>query len=275
MARRFLLDVLRQHGAFLVVVLGPLVYLLSMRPMKQDPAYHAFADGRTVFGIPNFLDVVSNVPFFLVGLAGLCVCLASRPTGSGPAWLSFFASVMLVSAGSAYYHWDPGNVTLVWDRLPMAVGLAALFAALVTEYASTRAGTFLLVPAMFVGLGSVMYWRYYDDLRLYYWIQLLPLLTIPAVLTLYRARYTHQGYLLVALALYFLAKLAETHDEKVFTVTWGLFSGHALKHVLAAFAICAVLTMLKTRTSKRGATPRQRPRSRACIRGSSNRIIEP
>ena len=32
----------------------------SLPPMAQDQAYHGFADRRTMLGVPNFLNVVSN-----------------------------------------------------------------------------------------------------------------------------------------------------------------------------------------------------------------------
>jgi len=40
-------------------------------PIAQDPHYHAFADGRTLHGVPNFWNVISNIPFFLVALYGI------------------------------------------------------------------------------------------------------------------------------------------------------------------------------------------------------------
>ena len=40
-------------------------------PLAQDPRYHAFADGRTLHGVPNFWNVISNVPFLLVALYGI------------------------------------------------------------------------------------------------------------------------------------------------------------------------------------------------------------
>jgi len=33
--------------------------------------YHQFADQRELFGIPNFWNVVSNLPFIAVGAVGL------------------------------------------------------------------------------------------------------------------------------------------------------------------------------------------------------------
>ncbi len=37
----------------------------------QAAGYHEFADTRIFLGIPNFLNVISNIPFLLVGILGL------------------------------------------------------------------------------------------------------------------------------------------------------------------------------------------------------------
>ena len=39
--------------------------------MPQPLEYHDFADRRPAFGVPNFLDVASNVAFLFVGIGGL------------------------------------------------------------------------------------------------------------------------------------------------------------------------------------------------------------
>jgi hypothetical protein len=54
-------------GLMMVSLLG----LLLLPPIPQDQAYHLFADQRTLFGIPNFWNVVSNLPFIVVGAVGL------------------------------------------------------------------------------------------------------------------------------------------------------------------------------------------------------------
>src|SRR4249920_3174345 len=120
------------------LVLGSLAFMLSLDPITQSKGYHGFADQRTVLGVPNFFDVSSNLAFLLVGLAGVVLCLADRALSLRIAWLTFFAGVATVSAGSAYYHANPNNGTLVWDRLPLIVGLMGLWAAILGEYASER-----------------------------------------------------------------------------------------------------------------------------------------
>ena len=71
-----------------VVALGTLVFMLFLLlqpPLRQDQSYHAFADSRTILGIPNFWDVISNFLFVIVGVMGLVAFrdFASRVLFSG------------------------------------------------------------------------------------------------------------------------------------------------------------------------------------------------
>jgi hypothetical protein len=237
-------------GLVLLIVLGSLVALLIHRPIAQDPNYHNFADNRTLLGIPNFWNVVSNLPFLFVGIAGLALCRRNRFAGASTAWTIFFAAVTLVCFGSAYYHWRPSNETLVWDRLPMTLGFMAMFVALLSESIDEKLGQILLWPALLAGLFSVIYWHYSDDLRIYAWIQFMPLVTIPVVLALYRSRYSHQWLLLVALAGYVMAKIFESYDRATYTATANIVGGHALKHVAAAASCLVILEMCRKRIRK-------------------------
>lgn len=241
-----------RHVLLLSIVTGSLALVLSMQPIGQDPAYHDFGDRRTFFGIPNFFDVISNIPFLLVGMAGINYCFGNHQVSFRTAWLTFFAGVAIVSVGSGYYHLNPTNETLVWDRLPMTIGFMGLFVVLLAEYVGAGLGKLLLAPAIITGLASVFYWHWFDDLRFYVWIQFIPILTIPFLMVLFRARYSHQWLLPVALACYMLAKLSEAYDREVFVFAQGLFSGHSLKHLLAALGCLSVLVMIKKRKPKNG-----------------------
>lgn len=229
------------------LVIGSLIFMLSKAPFGQDLSYHLFSDSRVFFGIPKFFDVLSNLPFLLVGAAGVRFCWHEHELPLRSAWLTFFVGVAAVSAGSAYYHWAPDNLTLVWDRLPMTVGFMGLFAALLAEYVSVRLARLLLVPALLVGIASVWYWHTFDDLRFYYWVQLMPMMVVPALMLLFKPRYSHQWLLLVTLGCYLLAKYTESHDAALFALSQQTLSGHSLKHLLAALSCLAVLLMLGKR----------------------------
>jgi hypothetical protein len=56
---------------------------LFVPPIPQPQTYHRFADEHTMLGIPNFWNVVSNVPFILVGAMDSIACAATgRPAHS-------------------------------------------------------------------------------------------------------------------------------------------------------------------------------------------------
>lgn len=235
-----------RHFLMVLLVVGSLAFLMLQKPFGQTAEYHNFADKRAFFNISNFLDVASNFAFLIVGIAGLRICLRNRLGNLRTAWIVLFAGVTLVSVGSAYYHWNPNNQTLVWDRLPMTIGFMGLFVALLGEYIGERLGA-LLVPMLVLGASSVFYWHWFDDLRFYIWVQLIPLLTIPVIMILYRARYSHRWLLLVALGCYALAKISEVGDENIFRLSQGIISGHTIKHLLSALGCLSILLMLLRR----------------------------
>src|SRR4051812_24244098 len=47
------------------------IFLLMTGPIAQDQNYHNFADQRKFLGVPNFLNVITNLPFLFVALFGL------------------------------------------------------------------------------------------------------------------------------------------------------------------------------------------------------------
>jgi len=230
-----------------VLTFGSFLPLLFIAPIPQDPAYHQFADLEKVWGIPNFLDVVTSLPFLFVGLLGIISASIHQPKVAPWSWRTLFGGVALVGLGSAYYHWAPSHWTLVWDRLPMAVGFMALFVALLSENVHPRLETILLVPMCLLAMFSVVYWHYTDDLRFYIWVQVSPLLGILIILLLFRGRQKHQIYLMAALGLYILAKVAEVYDQSIYSMTQQTFSGHSLKHLLSAWAVFLIYRMLNRR----------------------------
>jgi len=147
-------------GAVLAVVF--IVYLLP--PIPQSESYHDFADRRAFLGIPNFLNVASNALFLLVGLPGMWFALRA---GAKPGtfldarerwpYFAFFVGVTLTAFGSAWYHWNPNDHTLVWDRIPMTISFMSLVAVLVSERINVSAGLGLLLPLIATGIGSVIY----------------------------------------------------------------------------------------------------------------------
>lgn len=236
-----------REAALAALMLVPLGVLLAVPPIPQDLAYHALADTRALFGIPNFANIASNAGFLIVGALGLVRCLGRGVEGASRSWTVFFLGTLLVAFGSAYYHWNPGNSTLAWDRLPMTLGFTAVFAAALAEHLRPEIERALLPAAVVVGLASVGWWHYADDLRFYGWVQFSPFAAIVLVLIVYPGRFSHRAYWAYGLACYALAKAAEFGDLAIFSATSGAISGHSVKHLLAALAAFCVYLMLRDR----------------------------
>jgi hypothetical protein len=204
-------------------VLIATAFLIFVPRIAQSQDYHLFADTRRVFGIPNFWNVVSNVPFALVGLLGLWKLrgLAAR---------ILFAGVLLTCFGSAYYHWAPGDARLLWDRLPMTLVFMSLLAWVLSQGRSSRFGAWLLAVLVIAGVASVLWWRITGDLRPYALVQFGSAFLLLAVTWSTSGR---RYYWSVA-ALYAAAKLTEGYDRALYSAI--STSGHTLKHVIAALA---------------------------------------
>ncbi len=237
-----------------IVIVGTLGAFL-VQPISQDPAYHNFADTETVLAVPHFWNVASNLPFILVGYLGLRAILGKKNLALSStlfwAYLIFFAAIGVVGIGSAYYHFQPMNETLVWDRLPMTLGFMAFFSIIIGEYISTKMGAWLLWPLLAVGLFSVAYWHFTEiqgqgDLRLYGLVQFFPILLIPAILLMFKPSFTHVTAIWAVLGLYLLSKLAELWDGVLYGFI-GFLSGHSLKHIIAALAPFIFLRALEKR----------------------------
>jgi hypothetical protein len=228
--------VLSLYGLMIIT----LVALLPLPPLLQDQAYHHFADRRELFGIPNFWNVVSNLPFIVVGATGLLRFHRDATTAV------LFTGLLLTGFGSSYYHLDPNDSTLFWDRLPMTLCFAAILSAVVEERIDARAGAMLLRPMLAIGIFSLLLWRWTDDLRLYAWAQFFPFVCLILILQLFPPRYTGAIYWGAAVVFYALAKLFEVYDAQIYSFGH-LLSGHTLKHFAAAAGGFAILKLFEKR----------------------------
>jgi hypothetical protein len=230
----------RSAIALLALMVASLLALLFLPPITQDQAYHDFADQRTFFGVPNFWNVASNIPFVVVGAAGLWRLRRNA------AIVVLFLGILLTGFGSSYYHLDPNDRTLFWDRLPMAISFMAILANEIEEQIELKAGSLLLWALLSVGVASLLIWRWTGDLRLYGWVQFFPAAALLLLFLLLPPKYTGASYWLVAAGLYALAKLFEFYDHAIYS-KGSIMSGHTLKHFAAAAACLVILKHFEQR----------------------------
>jgi hypothetical protein len=227
--------------------------------MRQPLEYHDFADHRHALGVDNFLDVVSNGGFLIAGLWGLFIVFGGRARFefAGERWpfAVFFLGVLLTALGSGYYHLAPDNETLFWDRLPMSIAFMGLVSSQIVDRINVRAGLFLLLPMLLLGVASVVYWRATErmgegNVLPYVILQGYSVLVLLLLAMLNPSRYTRGSDIYWVFGWYMLSKLLETFDTEVLALNH-VISGHTLKHFAAAAAGFTVCHMLLHRKLKR------------------------
>jgi len=233
-----------------VVILAP--------PVSQDQGYHNFADQRYILGIPHFWNVITNFPFLVVGITGFFKIQKPDLTGVVPglfkAYLIFFLGLVLTGLGSGYYHLDPSNSTLVGDRMAITITFMSFFVLIFGESISIKTASNLLVPLLFLGLSSVVYWNITEklgtgDLRFYALVQYLPMLLIPFMLLFYGSHLSGRVWILAIILVYGAAKISEIYDHQIYELIG--FSGHSLKHLIASFGAYLFLKGLHVRKPKK------------------------
>ena len=238
-----------------LLTMAGIISVMVIKPIGQDPHYHLFADTRSYFSIPNFWNVFTNLPFLLIGIAGMYATFDKKASGVYTQLrintLVFFIGIFLTGIGSAYYHYYPNTQTLFWDRLPMTISFMSFFSIIIGEYISLKAARVLLPQLLLAGVFSILYWNMterlgHGDLRFYALIQFLPMLLIPFILLLYKSNFNTNLYMWLMALAYLAAKIFEYADVAVFSCG-GLVSGHSLKHICAALAPAIYLVAMYKR----------------------------
>jgi hypothetical protein len=231
----------RERIVLLALPAGIAAWLL-LPLIRQSQAYHQFADQRGLLGVPNAADVLSNLGFVAAGLLGLWWAgREARPREPvvRAGLFVFFAGILLTGFGSAYYHWEPSDARLVFDRLPMTVAFAGVYGVVLAERVSSRSGRAALILMLIVGPASVLQWVVTGNLALYAVVQFGGMIGLLVVLASTPAgKDALPWWYLVGW--YIVAKLAEAGDAVIWRATGQIVAGHAIKHLAAATGALAI-----------------------------------
>lgn len=240
----------RNQGSPVILGLFGLCLLLIATcgpTVPQAQLYHAFADQRALFGIPHAMDVLSNLPFLLLGLIGL----GRLRTAVDARWrglqLLLSLGLLLTFLGSSVYHLAPADTDLVLDRLGMLVLFAAILGLATADRLGFVAAGWTLCGVSMGGGAALWSWQASDNLLPWIVLQGGGMLLL-MLLASCRPLRNGQGFRLgLCVAWYALAKLCELHDQELFHLSSGWLSGHSVKHLLSALA---VLPLLPPRTAR-------------------------
>lgn len=235
-----------------LVSLMAVIAVSFVSPISQSLDYHNFADTNSFIGIPNALNVISNLAFILVGLYAIVLVSKNKRSLYKFYWsaLIYSIGIVFVGLGSGYYHWTPDNDSLLFDRLPMTIAFMAFYSMIISAFINPSSGLKLLPWLLVAGGLSVWYWIATEeigkgDLRWYALIQFLPMILIAVILALFELKDRNKSLVFSVMGWYFIAKLLEFIDSQVYEMTH-FVSGHSLKHIFAAVACLYIVKWIKT-----------------------------
>jgi thiamine transporter ThiT len=212
---------------------------------------HPFVDARVLWGIPNALDVLSNLSFIGMGVWGFFALhrAPAVPVATRQAATVFFIGLLLTCLSSSFYHWGPDAWGLAVDRAGMAVAFAGVLGLAAAERVSQRAAPWVWGGVLAAGLLAIMVnfaagvvapWAVvqFGGMAVVLWaaMQRAPGGALDSSLGI---RWT------VLIAIYVVAKLLELGDEAVFHASQEIISGHSLKHLAASLAALPVIYALR------------------------------
>ena len=186
--------------------------------------YHKFIDKRTFGGIPNFINIVSN----------LAIALPAFYLMKKQKKISFLSiNILLLAITSALYHVNPNNNTIFLDMLfVMSINTVVL-----SYFVNKQVGNFIYI----LGILSVFYWKKYDDLRFYEFLKIA--IPVYAIFMLYKNPKV-SNYVFPVIILTILIRVSEYNDKAIYKLTGGTISGHTLKHILSALDIYLIIIIL-------------------------------
>ena len=227
--------------------------------LDLDPDPYTFACDGDLLGIPHFWNVVTNLPYLVIGLWGLHLLARHRLLGA-PAfrnWTGIWISTALVCVGSGLYHWFLTPWALGLDRIAIC-GVIAFLAAHVLHVV-LRIG-----PSLGLSLGllaaceaTVIAWYLGASPWWYGALQAIAGLGTLAIVLVWHRRGRHTFSpkpLYLFCGYYALAKLLELLDQPICDLT-GVLGGHPLKHLASAIGLaCLGRLMIQEARARAGAT---------------------
>lgn len=244
------MNILQKYTPHILATISIVVIWLVFqfcKPIAQNTDYHHFAHEFSLVNIDNCSNVISNLGFIIIGIGGLVKLIKSK--NNNIIYYGLVTGILLTGFGSGYYHYNPNNETLVWDRIPMTIIFASFFASIYSYYISKKWANVIWLVAICIGIFSVLYWNYTEkmgngDLRLYAIVQLLPMLLIAIILSLNcnsnKNIFKPITYILVW---YVIAKLFEHFDHQLFEHT-NFISGHPIKHIAASISTFFMIKLI-------------------------------
>lgn len=231
------------EALLLAMAVATLLGLLAWGPVGLSSRMHHYADERTIWGVPQAMNVWTHLPLIPLGLWGLWrVRHLAGYDELRRVWSLFFVCQILATIGGMFYHWAPSDHMFVWDQMPKSAACSLMACAFLAERMDPRWGS---VPTVLIALGLNVVggiwwlvsplWFGLGDLRPLIWLEFMPTLLVAAGAWSVPGRLLTREDWMRSLASFVVAQTVDWADGPIFSALGGL-SGHSIRHL--SLAVC-------------------------------------
>ena len=162
------MDAKRLYFASLLLFI---IVAIAYGPIPQPQDYHNFADDREFLNIPNALDVMSNLFIIFPGLVGLGFVHERRKNpkvsdDETSIHITIFAGMILTFAGSVWFHLEPNDSTMLWDRLGMSIVIGSSISLMINDFWDKGLAGRIHLPIMLASILSVLWWPVFGSIKI-------------------------------------------------------------------------------------------------------------
>ena len=220
-----------------------------------DISPYEFACDGPVFGIPHGWNVLTNVPFLVLGVVQLWKRTRIRRAGTPVSanWTGIWVSTIGVGLGSMAYHFFLTPFGLALDRFAISALIAYLMA--YTAEVALGIGPSRRISWTLLALctSTVVIWMLGGTAWVYGVLQAGASVAVLAIFLWADPRLRGgPGTLAVSptplylfSGCYGLAKVCEVYDAEICALTGGALAGHPLKHLWAALGLLLLARMMR------------------------------
>ena len=219
---------------FLGLVILLIGCLFSLPSIPLTIQHHQFASQVSYWGIPAFTLIFSSLCLVSVGVFGLIKHTRyTLNTDLITGLITFLIALILSGIGSAIYHWNPQDQTILFKQIPISILCMGLSFSLLVSQSKLASWGWFYGLMMAYAILSPIYGIYAHQVQIYYATQFFPIaLMILLIARIWSSSYTTS--LIYGVIFLVLGKGAEISDHEIYQWTTQWVDGQMCANLLYA-----------------------------------------
>ena len=222
---------------FIIIAITLFLGAWSLPVIKDPSVDQSLIQMSQTWSLPHLMNMLSTLAIIGVAVYGLLKQPRFRLGWQVLLGLITFVIALILSGATAiYYQWTPHTLSLLIQRIPIALGLLGgvafvLLSAQLTFQTWVALALYFILQACAVA--CVLYTYFMDDFSFYIMAHIFPL-TVLLVSNIRLKEQNRSRHLLYCLGFYICAQICSAYSDLTYQYTYDYIHGYTLRHILIA-----------------------------------------